>query len=288
MTGTLRYSDIVPTCTANELLDTLMAKFGAVLFVNSSSRTASIRLVRDILIEDAQEDLTKYRNSGFKNYFERGRQLRLSSKKTIESKELLVSAKTYRDTFEEFTTAYTNEFNIVQNSADLLGQSHINTIIAYARATRSFYSWNLKKDNTQSLSILSSGFFDWDRKLQEFDYLELSGVDEQVPMMDSEAILMRPPQYQRQRWFTLDIPAFLTGIRNNNSLLTVQQETVTDDERTGNPLAFCWAHAGVVATFGSPFAEIPINDNTTSNIAIDLCYYGSRGLFNNFMKEYDQ
>ncbi len=134
--GTLKYSDIVPTCTVNELLDTLMAKFGAVLFVNSNDRTISIRLIRDILFESPQEDLTKYRGSEFKNYFERGKQLKLTSNKNIENLDILVTAKTDKDTFEEFAAAYSNDFYTIDLPAQINNLNYCcfsNVISAFTR-----------------------------------------------------------------------------------------------------------------------------------------------------------
>ena len=276
--GVLRYSDIIPTCTANELLDTLMAKFGAVLFVNSNDHTASIRLIRDILFEDAQIDLTKYRGKEFKNYFERGKQLKLTSKKSIENLDFFITAKTDKDTFEEFTNTYSNDFNISISRYDILSNPDINTIISYAQLENSFYIWNFAQNIPQKLSILSSKFFDWDRKHKDFDYLELSGADEQIPMVSES--------------YNHVIPAYLTGMRNNNSILTINKETSTEkaDEKANNdnPLAFCLTHKinNLDVTYGSSFSQCPLNFQT-SNVNIDLCYYGEKGLFNNFMKEYD-
>lgn len=279
VTGSLKYSDLVPTCTVNELLDTLMAKFGAVVYVNSNDMTVSIRLIKDILAQPAQVDLTNFQNTKFKIYYEKGKQLKLSSAKSIKSDHVLATAKTEFDTWEEFVSFYTNKFNIINNTREQMSTDGIYSVFVFCRSTNQFYSWNLKQNGQTHYNIFSSGFFDWDQKTPNLDYEELKGVDEQVPMVSSNDT----------NDFALDIPAFLVGVRNKNTMLSIKN----DNSGKGNevesecPLAFCWVNtANEGVSFGTSFRATPLQGGAT-DIEIDLCYNGEHGLFNNFMKEYD-
>lgn len=46
--GEIRYSDLMPDCTIEDILSMVWGKFGAVYFVDSNTKNVRIKLIKDI------------------------------------------------------------------------------------------------------------------------------------------------------------------------------------------------------------------------------------------------
>ena len=276
VSGRLVLSQLVPDMTVNEFLDTLFAKFGAVTFINSDSHTVSIKFIRDILSTSATEDLTKFRASKYKNYNEKGKQLKLTSGKSFDMPDFLTTAKTSEETIEDFVRVNGTDFYF---TSEIFYYHQVRTILWYNPKTKHFFRINNKALSNYDPVILSSSFFDYDKRLPNFEYLELEAKDEQVPLLEQHFP---------------SIPAYLAKFRNINSSLAVNDKSVEEKMPTCLlSFLFCMTfpgstgqNGGYLPPFGNSFAK-DVEGNPVSGFNIDLCYIGENGLFNRFFKEYD-
>lgn len=59
MTGILNYADLMPDCTIEDFLNALYVRFGLVYNVSSDTKTATLRLIRDIMEDEPAVDLSR-------------------------------------------------------------------------------------------------------------------------------------------------------------------------------------------------------------------------------------
>lgn len=97
VTGTLRYSELMPDCTVQEFLNSLWCRFGLVYAVDETRGTARLRLLRDILRSPAAEDMTCYCAGPATVTWEERQYVKMSARKGIEGAEPACA------TFEEFS-----------------------------------------------------------------------------------------------------------------------------------------------------------------------------------------
>lgn len=96
----LSYADLMPDCTVGEYLNALWVRFGLVYEVDWERKKAHFRLLRDILNEAPQEELSKYITDPGRITFE-SRQLRLSAGTSLNG------AKTSYRRLEDIATEFT-------------------------------------------------------------------------------------------------------------------------------------------------------------------------------------
>lgn len=59
VTGILNYADLMPDCTIEDFLNALYVRFGLVYNVSSDTKTATLRLIRDIMEDEPAVDLSR-------------------------------------------------------------------------------------------------------------------------------------------------------------------------------------------------------------------------------------
>ena len=78
--GKLSYADLMPDCTVEDFLNALYVRFGLVYNVSSDTKTATLRLIRDIVDDVPDIDLSRSLTDEPLITYETARQMKLSAK----------------------------------------------------------------------------------------------------------------------------------------------------------------------------------------------------------------
>lgn len=163
----IRESMMVPTVTVGEMLEWIRNKFGA--FVTVESRHVSIRLMRDILQEAADMDLSAYMEEEFTVRHPEPRMIRCSCQHELESSEPAA------DTIEDLQARYSS----IVNCTDV-GQIN-GTGLFYVRPLGKFY-YRQTANSTLTTSMVGTDGFDYYRRT-DIETEEISSDDIFVPMV---------------------------------------------------------------------------------------------------------
>lgn len=75
--GEIRYSDLMPDCTIEDILSMVWGKFGAVYFVDSNTKNVRIKLIKDILQSPESKDYSLFKSGNPEIGVSKGKQLKL-------------------------------------------------------------------------------------------------------------------------------------------------------------------------------------------------------------------
>ena len=264
--GKLSYADLMPDCTVDDFLNALYVRFGLVYNVSSDTKTATLRLIRDIVDDVPDIDLSCSMTDEPLITYETARQMKLSAKTSFTGAAPAV------ERFEDYLQD--NEVAILSRVDPSKRIIHLN----YEKTTGRWFKWD--KENNR-LSYSSSSFFFWDRKTDNIEDNELSSDDECVPMdFGPNGILS--PQYladYKHRY------TYLKTSSNNND---------EDSEKVKIPLSFVFAFTssqnskypfGSVLPYTSDGEDIILKDGSKHTLSLFFQY--DNGLFSNFWKKYD-
>lgn len=277
--GEINYRHIMPDATVDELFECLWCRFGARAFVNGSRRTVNIKLIRDILKSGTSVNFsdrnTTYPEQSFAVY----RQLKLSADNSFSMAKR--SAETFEDFYEQLGGICTGMTNTEFSIPGWLGRypyTYVQNI-----ATGMYYKKSIV--DTTKTELLSSPFFDYDKKTEGLEYEELKSPDKNIPMVFENC----------------PMPFFECGEKNVNTLLRMTYNDDTEKEEGNNeetnecPIGLCF-QIGVDNSdnyfFGSIFGlrsngNSRFIDSLGNIFDIDLIYHGETGLFHHFFSEYD-
>ncbi|MDO4780154.1 MAG: hypothetical protein Q3992_03920 [Bacteroides sp.] len=263
------YKLMMPDCTVDELLDALYCRTGAKVFIDGNSRTARIKLLRDILMSEPELDITNMRTKEFVANFGNRRQIKLSAKTSFEG------AKPAIDNFDDFYSQYKGIINeITESSESNFIPSDI--YMQYQNATGQYWRNNYNGDATE---LVSSDFFPWNKKSKGYDEEDVNSIDECLPMKFVDGHLL---------------PQYLVGSVHVNTTLRITQqiEKDSDKDKKNTPLCFCFSMGTDVDNdhnkyyFGSSLCR---NGRGQYHNGFDysLTFCGVDGAYNRFFKEYD-
>jgi hypothetical protein len=271
VTPTLDYKDLMPSCSVEDFLKSIYARFGAVYTISTDTRKARVRLIRDILKMTAEQDYSKDLADYPLITYAEPKQLKLSAKTSLEG------AAPEVERFEDFTKDGAKRPFVT----DVIGSIYHNFMLE-----RTTGKWFRYDEELKALKEVSSSFFVWDRKEKGVEYEDIVSEDESVPVMlrtgDNASI----------------IPLYLVGTVHRYTDLKVSDDTDVTDDKNETPLAFMLAlkmpqrpseNVGKHC-FGSSFPYT----HTGSRIQIDgndfsfgLTWQFQSGLFVKFWKDYD-
>lgn len=269
--GQIEYKNMMPDCTINDFLDSLYCRTGAKVYVNGNNKTASIKLVKDSILDSPFEDWTLLRAGELIPTFGTPKQIKLSAGTTFEG------AEPAADSFEDFLERYNGIITeIVGTTPNYIpGGAYMN----YQASTGRFFKRNLiNKD----VSLISSDFFPWDKKTANLDYEEITGSDECVPMAFVKNGLL--------------MPQYLAGSVNINTTL---RGAKVEDQKQETPLSFCFGmgkaknekNVFIGYYFGSSLcrdlAGNYFKDESGNVYNYSFVFRGLDGAFNRFFKEWD-
>lgn len=255
-TPTLDWADLMPDVTVEEFLDTLWARFGMVYHINSDRRTVAIRLIRDVVADMPQADITPLITSWPVVTYQQPRQIRLSAPTSFEG------AAPPAERYEDFIHNQPTPTDVARFSDD------ITTSLVYERTTARYYKWDRVNVANQ---FVGSAHFNWDRKTPSVEDYDVTANDECLPMM----------------WVGEHLaPAYLAVAIHRHTYIRIANKTKQEDKQQ-TPLAMAIAlptsHQTVLGATITPY------DNQGQRIAFpfSLTWQRNDGLFVTFWKQYD-
>lgn len=276
--GVIEYRQIMPDVTVDDFFDCLWCRFGARYFVNGNRRTVQIKFIRDILNSGGVINLSGRNTGGATQSFDSYRQLRLSADNSFNLAKR--SADTFEDFFDQLGGICSDMTNVEFTTPGWLARFPYTFV--RNKATGMFYKKSII--DTTKVELISSSFFDYDKKTVGLDYEELNSPDKNIPMVFED----------------YPMPFFDCKEKNLNTILrlTYSENTETnseEEEYNECPLGLCF-QIGVDNSgnyyFGSIFG-LRSNGNDRfidalgNRFDIDMVYHGETGLFHNFFSEYD-
>ncbi|WP_285828587.1 hypothetical protein [Bacteroides acidifaciens] len=264
--GKLSYADLMPDCTVDDFLNALYVRFGLVYNVSSDTKTATLRLIRDIVDDVPDIDLSRSLTDEPLITYETARQMKLSAKTSFTG--AAPSVERFEDYLKDQEVARLAKVDIGKRVI------HLN----YEETTGRWFKWD---EENKRLTYSSSSFFSWDRKSDNIEDNELTSDDECVPM-DFAPNDILSPQY-------------LTDyVHRYTYLKTSSNNDDEDSEKAETPLSFVFAFTssqnskypfGSVLPYTSEGEEVVLKDG--SKHTLSLLFQYKNGLFINFWKKYD-
>lgn len=255
-TPTLDWADLMPDVTVEQFLDTLWARFGMVYHVNSERRTVAIRLIRDVVADTPQVDITPLTTSWPLVTYQQPRQLRLSAPTSFEG------AAPPAERYEDFIHNQPTPTDVARFSDD------ITTSLVYERTTARYYKWDRVNVANQ---FVGSAHFNWDRKTASVEDYDITANDESLPMM----------------WVGDHLaPAYLAGALHRHTYIRIANKPQQEDKQQ-TPLAIAIAlptsHPTVLGATITPYD----NQGRRISFPFSLTWQRTDGLFVTFWKTYD-
>lgn len=264
--GKLSYADLMPDCTVEDFLNALHVRFGLVYNVSSDTKTATLRLIRDIVDDVPDIDLSRSLTDEPLITYETARQMKLSAKTSFTG--AAPSVERFEDYLKDQEVARLAKVDITKRVI------HLN----YEETTGRWFKWD---EDNKRLIYSSSSFFSWDRKTDNIEDNELTSDDECVPM-DFAPNDILSPQY------------LADYVHRYTYLKTSSNNDDEDSEKVETPLSFVFAFTssqnskypfGSVLPYTSEGEEVVLKDG--SKHTISLLFQYKNGLFINFWKKYD-
>ena len=287
--GSLDYRDLLPDCTVNDLLDSLFARFGAVVYVHAATMTARIVLLRDSFEASPTADWDSLQACRPKISITEPKSLKLSSPTSYEG------AAPAEDSYDVFMDKYERIIDT---------DTHTGGVWTRPLLVLDHHSGNVYKNirkfegdtETRETSLFSSMFFPWYREYDGMEAFEVSGKDECVPMAQVPINITDYPGCTGNMF----LPMFLSGVRNAHTVVKGMSGIDVDDTlNASTDLAFCFAHGELVIEtgdgtgryYGSPMCRdlngIRFVDTAGNEYTYSLIYVGEDGAYNRFWKAYD-
>lgn len=274
--GTIRYADLLPSCTINEFFNSLYARTGMIYFVDGAQRTVRIKLLKDILTQPASVNLRKYLVSDLNISFATPKRVVLTASTSFNE------AAPQKNTIKQFLSQYNYNLVIDKVLMDSTGKPISPEVLngeaplLYERRTGRYYEFDFID---RSLKFKSSEFFAWDTEDDNIEKEEINGSDEFLPM----SLVIWDKVYQSV------IPNYLSGYVHHNTILSKGGSEKDNEGET--PLAFCFAAPCRNVPFGTIYCHDvngdQIRDKQGYLYDLALTFTGENGAFNRFFKEYD-
>lgn len=265
--GVLKYADLMPDCTVEDFLNALYVRFGMVYNVSSDTRTATIRLIKDIIRSSPDFDLTDVITTHPVITYETAKQIKLSAKTSFTG--AAPSVERFEEYLKDQKVARLNKIDITKRVI------HLN----FEETTGRWFKWD---QENKRLVYSSSSFFNWDRKTDNIEDNDLSSDDECVPMEFATNNILTPQ-------YLASYVHRYTYLKNN-----ISSSSDENSESEETPLSFVFSFVGTANCnypFGSSLPIAPTGgyvrfyDGTEHKIS--LLFQFENGLFMNFWKDYD-
>lgn len=261
--GFIDYSDLMPDCTINELLQALYCRFGMVYFVDGKTKTVRLRFIKDIITSPASQDWSKLKAAEPITNYNTPKQLKLSAATSISGPYPLLVASPAADSLDKFLKPY----------GYIVGEQDNDGYLSYAQSNGTYCVRNLR---TRKLGVVSSDFFPWDKEAN-IDYEDISSVDECLPIKASAP----DDNYA--------CPAYLFGKIHRYTNISSSDVNLSEKSENTSPLCFCFSlpttrPCGSPRCYGSNGQVVDKNGHTYD---ISMTFVGENGLFNRFWKDYD-
>lgn len=248
-TGRLYYSDLLPDCEVQSLLQSLRVRFGLVYLLNQDTRRVRLELVRDIIAKAPDVDMTQWQAEWPLVTYDARRQLKLSAKTSLHD------AAPSTERLEDYTKGLS--FDYLYTVEAWTSEPPIGADLIREQVTGKLYKWD-GTNNAYTDNV--SGFFSWDPQTEGVEVEELSSEDECVPMLKVENVYL---------------PGYITGAVHHHSYIRGHK---SEKEKGETPLAF-------VISYGNRGRITPPIDATGERLS--LLFQWEDGLYARFWSGYD-
>lgn len=265
VTGKLDMRELMPDCTVEEFLGAMYARFGMVYAIDGDSRTARVSLIRDVVGSSSVTDLTERVCRHPLINYEKSRQVKLSAGTSFDG--AAPGAERYEDFTRGAAVARVTRFG-----------DHQNIYLIQEKPTGRWYKWD---ESAGKMQFVGSSHFIWDRQTEGVEDMDITSVDESVPMV----------------WDgNLPIPCYLAGNAHRHTYVRTGNTGETKGDTTGTPLSLCLALPVLDTADEDPVVGgtvMPWRWNGEraevdgQEFAFSLTWQGSDGLFATFWKDYD-
>lgn len=282
--GFLDYKQLMPEITISEFFQFLWARFGAKVFIDGNTNTMNIKLLKNCINE---KEVSQLPISGFVDVeHSQPKQLKLSASRNLEA------SGTETDTYEEFCAKYNNT---IGNFHQDYWKEGIGGIVLDPARGLYYHAPMSELDESgkryDAVKPISSFHFDWDKKDEGLEYVEITSPDECLTAA----------------WYDMDgrHPYYGVDFALKNSRMQVDRKIENRDET--NRLAVCWDMGQYYYgdglnrreeqgwKFGSIQPYMPnymyltdyYYDKQGNRFKYALTWIGKDGCFEHFWKDYD-
>lgn len=276
----IKFSQLMPNVTIFEFFTSLFVRFGAKIFVDGSTNTVDIVLLRDILSSspDSKLNVASLANIQYSD----PKQLKLSCAKSLHK------SSTSHDTYEEFLEQYNNTIGYTNDIFFWHGVNYYEPHGIFYQSPVGELSQSSSSDDAfwGKYKFLSSFHFDWNKQTDGIDTEEYTSVDEGLTMSG---------EFGKLLYYGIDYAL-------RNSKLEIDLNVTSAD--IDNKLAFAfdfgigyryYDKASWGYKFGSIIPYIPSEqdpliyfvDSEGNQMKYALSFIGKDGCFEHFHKQYD-
>ncbi|MFA7123986.1 MAG: hypothetical protein WC212_08105, partial [Candidatus Delongbacteria bacterium] len=266
--GRICFSDIVPTCTCDDILNIYRIKFNCEFIPDEVQKTVKISFFREAAQAKAKVDLTNRLTSKIKlNFPETYKQVKLSSSSVVSDPSI---------TLTDFESSYA------------LLQKYPNTLLN--RIDQNFYRIGFS-NGVKILEKLSAGSVPY--QVEATNDIDDKVSPDCIPVMvDTSRFSGSTDKVYTRQWGFHYVPVIYVGKANNlnskiiyNEISTDADTSVSTDTVKQEPmLAFSYDANGSGFLLGT----LSNYDYKGSRLwDYSLCYNGPDGLFEKFYREYD-
>lgn len=281
--GFLDYKQLMPDYTISEFFQYLWARHGAKVMIDGNTNTLSVKLLKNAINE---KNLSLLPISGSIHIdHSKPKQLKLSANRNLQD------SKTETDTYEEFLAKYNNT---IGNYTEDFYEDGIGGVVLdpprglYYHAPMSEFD---EEGKTNEIKSISSIHFDWDKKDEGLEYIEISSPDECLTAAWADGDGRYP-------YYGVDFALL-------NSRMEIDRQVESRD--TPNKLAVCWDMGQMYYgdgikernnqgyKIGSIFPYVPSSgrlnryyiDEQGNAYKYAMMWVGKDGCFEHFWKDYD-
>lgn len=277
VTGKIDYKHLMPDCTIEDVLDMIWGRFGARYFVDSNTLTVRIKLIKDILDSHVCSDYSSFKSAPATISITEQKQLKFMINRSGD--KMNTDTDTYEEYIEKCNGIITEVPHTHLNSSEHPYNKYVNILDT---VTGNYYC---RSPFTQKLSLVSSSFFDWDRKEKDLEYEEIKSPDTQVAMV-ADVLDGCPAPYLESGEYHV-----------NTSLRLDRDADDNTEEKCGLTLCFSLGSSNLGTLeryFGSVFGRYAdgtgyftwVGDDGEETEYFDLLYHGTHGLVHLFWEGY--
>lgn len=278
--GVLDYKQLMPSVSVMTFLQSLYCRFGLKVFFDNAKNEVNLYLLKDIF--DSQ-NTNQINTSSMMNIEEAvPKQLKLSAQRNLDK------SQTETETYEEFLQRYNNTV-----SMSSLTSSKQNGGVYYAYDSGLFYRASLKPklSDEQSIKIISSIQFDWNKNDKGYEIEEITSEDECLTMdaWGNCPYYGIEPQLLNSD-FTIN-GKYINHFSGENKLAYVYDMGEAYYSYSPYELSYLGFKFGSIFTndYKSVYSSLPRRhlDRRGNTYSYALTFVGEDGAYNQFFKQYD-
>lgn len=280
--GVLNYRDLVPTCTANEFLNSIRYKYGCEFFVKQDGIEIELIFWNDYLDKIGQnvsEKISRYPTISYERY----KTVKLTSQRNIKINDYNLITNDYKS-YQDFKKAYPTYTEV-----------NFNTDVYFnPPGTYLVKSWMVFCEYDGNIPIyIGQNTYDYFDDDENLDYVEIDNPEEALTVI---IVKMNDRWDSENEIYEWCLMPYIDKTRQMNSIIRYSDKTTNESKMaTECPIIHCYAHGRQVRIefTGSYPERVYFGTNGRFNNGgevignLELVYGGEHGLFNRFWKKYD-